>query len=270
MQLTEYTIGYLKEYISGENGSTPKLSGPKIIELFNSVGFNDIYTYGSGMPEGLSRNEFVLDRLKKCNNSKRLETVFETVFSKRHFLRDQTLELNVAVEKVNEILSVDGYLLSFQGENYSVCEKDGFSNIMNSEVHFEELQSKIKLELEKAEFMIWVAVAWFTDAELYNLLSKKRMEGLSVQVIINDDDINSNSGLNLGKDFFVMKIPKEGHFQNIMHHKFCVIDLKTVIHGSYNWTKKAQYNRETLEFKTGRKLAETFSKEFIKLRQNKT
>ena len=27
-----------------------------------------------------------------------------------------------------------------------------------------------------------------------------------------------------------------------MHHKFCVVDLKKVIHGSYNWTKKAQYN----------------------------
>ncbi len=177
--------------------------------------------------------------------------------------------MNAAVEKVNEILTVDGYVLSLQGEDYSVCEKDGFSNIINSEVHFEKLQSKLKIELEKAEFMIWVAVAWFTDAELYDLLFKKRMEGLSVQVIINDDEISSNSGLNLGKDFFVMKIPKEGHFQNIMYHKFCVIDLKTVIHGSYNWTKKAQYNHETLEFKTGRKLAEKFSKDFIKLRQNK-
>ena len=24
-----------------------------------------------------------------------------------------------------------------------------------------------------------------------------------------------------------------------MHHKFCVIDLQTTIHGSYNWSKKS-------------------------------
>ncbi len=91
MQLTEYTIRYLKEYISGDNDSTPYLSGPQIIDLFNSVGFND--TYGSGMPDGLSRNAFVLNRLKLCNNSKRLETIFEIVFSKRHFFTESIAQI---------------------------------------------------------------------------------------------------------------------------------------------------------------------------------
>ncbi|HYN79679.1 MAG TPA: phospholipase D-like domain-containing protein [Lamprocystis sp. (in: g-proteobacteria)] len=31
-----------------------------------------------------------------------------------------------------------------------------------------------------------------------------------------------------------------------MHHKFCVIDRATVIIGSYNWTKRAQANDESI------------------------
>jgi len=31
-----------------------------------------------------------------------------------------------------------------------------------------------------------------------------------------------------------------------MHNKFCVIDSKTVVTGSYNWTKKAQSNYENI------------------------
>ena len=33
---------------------------------------------------------------------------------------------------------------------------------------------------------------------------------------------------------------------NIMHNKFCVIDQNTIINGSYNWTKKAKNNYESI------------------------
>lgn len=31
-----------------------------------------------------------------------------------------------------------------------------------------------------------------------------------------------------------------------MHHKFCIIDQKIVITGSYNWTKQARNNEENI------------------------
>lgn len=31
-----------------------------------------------------------------------------------------------------------------------------------------------------------------------------------------------------------------------MHDKFCIIDFEYVMHGSYNWTKTANFNDETL------------------------
>lgn len=58
MRLSEYALGELKNFISGDCGFTPNLSGPKLIELFNSFGDND--EYYSGFP---SRNKYVFDKL---------------------------------------------------------------------------------------------------------------------------------------------------------------------------------------------------------------
>lgn len=55
-------------------------------------------------------------------------------------------------------------------------------------------------------------------------------------------------------------------FDNIVHHKLCVIDFETVIHGSYNCTRKVQYNRETLEVVNSREHAVKFADEFIALK----
>ena len=50
-----------------------------------------------------------------------------------------------------------------------------------------------------------------------------------------------------------------------MHHKFCIIDLDKVVHGSFNWSKKAEYNKETVEVVKSRKSAEDFAEQFKKL-----
>ena len=51
-----------------------------------------------------------------------------------------------------------------------------------------------------------------------------------------------------------------------MHHKFCIIDLEKVIHGSFNWSKKAEYNRESVEVVKRRNSAEEFAEQFKKIR----
>lgn len=264
MKLTEYTLSFLKEYVSGDNGLTPRLTGPKILEVFNTVGFKDIYT--NGMPDNLSRNQYVLDRLKKINNSKNIKTVLEIIFSPRHFLLNESLDIKTAVERVNKIISTEGYHFIENNGQFVISSKDAYPEEKSSEVFFEELRQLLITEVSKAKYTIWVAVAWFTDKGLYDLLHKKRLEGLSVQVLILDNEINNKSGLNFGKDFYVLKVKKTGPYENIMHHKFCIVDLRTVIHGSYNWTNKAQYNKETLDVETNRENAEKFSDEFLKLK----
>lgn len=52
-----------------------------------------------------------------------------------------------------------------------------------------------------------------------------------------------------------------------MHDKFCVIDLHTVVHGTFNWKKAANYNKETISIDRNRTTAESFADEFMKLKK---
>jgi phosphatidylserine/phosphatidylglycerophosphate/cardiolipin synthase-like enzyme len=97
--------------------------------------------------------------------------------------------------------------------------------------------------------------------ELFN----RKQEGINVRIVVLDDEINTKYGFEYEKYFEAKRVPKSGQYENIMHHKFCVIDLKTVIHGSYNWTTKANWNRETASVENSRELAEKYAAEFISL-----
>ena len=46
-----------------------------------------------------------------------------------------------------------------------------------------------------------------------------------------------------------------------------MIDLEKVIHGSYNWTNKAQYNNETISIIDNRLEAKKFAEQFLKIKQ---
>lgn len=96
-------------------------------------------------------------------------------------------------------------------------------------------------KLNEASSSIRVAMAWFTNDDLYQVLLQLLDKGIKVELIIIDDHINRNE---FGLDFNIF-ISKGGHFylsskEKNMHNKFCVIDTKMAITGSYNWTYYAE------------------------------
>lgn len=121
---------------------------------------------------------------------------------------------------------------------------------MITQAYFKNIQDEILKEINKAEKSIYVAVAWLTDKVIFTALCEKAKAEIHVELLLIDDAINNDYASfdhNLltdygGKVFFVSP-SKEGA---IMHHKFCIIDGKTVITGSYNWSKKAQQNDENV------------------------
>lgn len=265
MTLSDYTLNSIKEFFSGDNGLTPRLSGPKIITLFNAVGIKDMYNRAEGgMPGSASRNEYIFTTLKEINGTKQIVQILELLFDPRHFANDASLDRNNAVEKINPLIQQDGYRL----ENI-----DGIFKIIGSalpddivvEIHFEEIQDQIIQQLRTAKFSIWVAVAWFTDKTLMRELYNRKQEGLNVRLVVLDDEINRKYGFKYEEYFETKRVKPEGIYENIMHHKFCIIDLKTVIHGSYNWTNKARWNKETISIDTGHEIAEKFGREFVAL-----
>jgi phosphatidylserine/phosphatidylglycerophosphate/cardiolipin synthase-like enzyme len=139
---------------------------------------------------------------------------------------------------------------------------------MEISAHFSDIQTNISEEIKKAKYNIFVAVAWITDKSLWTILEKKAEEGVIVQVILVPDEINRNNNTD-----FIGFLKYGGQlYWDYHHHKFCVIDVKTVITGSYNWTYMAN-NRGKREniivLKQNTEIAEQFSDEFkILLRQS--
>lgn len=120
---------------------------------------------------------------------------------------------------------------------------------MTTKAFFQNIRQQLLEEITTAKQQIVVAVAWFTDKRLFNLLVEKSKEGLDVQLMIADDDINKQYGpdfLELRKVGGSLVLVSAPNPETLMHNKFCVIDGSTVITGSYNWSKKAASNHENI------------------------
>ena len=97
------------------------------------------------------------------------------------------------------------------------------------------------------------------------LLAKKK-QGVHVRLIISEESSNRPFYQQLSENFDLILIPHHGWDDwNRMHDKFCIIDFEYVMHGSYNWTKAANYNDETLATALDRDFVKKFSDEFIRL-----
>lgn len=166
-------------------------------------------------------------------------------------------------ESENKLLQKCNEIVERLKQEYNIINEKQVSR----DAHFDNIQQQIIDHIELARFTVWIAVAWFTDKKIFQHLVKKSQQGINVQLIIVDDTINQKCGLNYEQYFETYRISKHGEYENIMHNKFCIIDLETVLHGSYNWTNKAQYNYETIIIEKDCIFAEKFSEEFIRLKQ---
>lgn len=134
----------------------------------------------------------------------------------------------------------------------------------------DNLQKVILKHLDTAEKSILVAVAWFTDVKLFAKLLEKAEAGVSVNLIITKHEFNTQSRNNYTElKSFGGFFAELGDDNNLMHHKFCVIDHSTVLTGSFNWTKRANTgNSETLMvIENDLPQAAAFSSEFEALKK---
>ena len=132
-----------------------------------------------------------------------------------------------------------------------------------------EIKPKL-VELEdNAKYTIWVAVAWFSDRDIFQELLAKKKQGISIRIITSNEKSNMTLMSELESNFEVVKVPLKGaYLSNRLHDKFCIIDFEFVMHGSYNWSKAAQYNDETLATALDRDFVKKFADEFMRLYNN--
>lgn len=117
----------------------------------------------------------------------------------------------------------------------------------NTEVIFDNIEQRILEEIKNAHYAIFVSVAWFTNKKLFQALLEKAKDNCYISIIIQLDDINSQCGI----DYSQIQVGRSECFMiskdsELLHDKFCVIDFRKVITGSYNWTYKASHNSENV------------------------
>ena len=114
---------------------------------------------------------------------------------------------------------------------------------MSSQAYFSNIRSEILSLLAHAEEEVLIAMAWFTNRKLLHATIQCLRRGVKVKLILLDDIINH---CDFGADFnlFIHESGSEFYLYppslKFMHHKFCVIDGKILITGSYNWTNYAE------------------------------
>ncbi|WP_165876178.1 phospholipase D-like domain-containing protein [Mariniflexile fucanivorans] len=127
----------------------------------------------------------------------------------------------------------------------------------------------IKHLSETKERML-IAVAWFTNQNISNALI--RLKDVNIDIIVDDNKVNresiaiKNLQNNTIQISFIKDLQKNYYS---MHNKFCVIDNKTVLTGSYNWSKNANTNDENLAFISDKDIATSYNMEFSKIKNKK-
>ena len=136
----------------------------------------------------------------------------------------------------------------------------------NVECFFEKIAEEVVKNIISAKKSIKIAVAWFTNFDIFRVI-KHKLENSNVEItLVTNNDLINNGGycLNLnelidaGLKMYLYEYP------DMLHHKFCIIDEKLVMTGSYNWTFFSEaVNRENmLVIKDDDKVIDSFVNEF--------
>ncbi|WP_281336851.1 phospholipase D-like domain-containing protein [Flavobacterium eburneipallidum] len=142
---------------------------------------------------------------------------------------------------------------------------------MKSQAYFEKIHKQIEIRLKESHTSIRIAVAWFTDTKLFNVLCEKAKEGIQVELLMANHEINLDSNINyrelINNGGQLFWIGKDTAYAPLMHNKFCIIDNTVLIFGSYNWTQKAKTNHESITvIEEDYNLILDFNQEFDKIK----
>jgi len=258
MKLTDFALKQVAELVKDE------LNGSKWVDFFNSFGARDIYDdlglpdIGKNNQQRPSKKEYIFKRFSDFNNTHKLQEEILRIVS----FREELCKL------INDIIIPEKYKIELvDGQYIMMGDVHETNHTIETEAHFQDIQSKILSELSKARVSIIVAVAWFTNQTLADKLIEKNNEGLDIRVLLYNDYINRNHHANFSSITVKMMNAIRG---GKMHDKFCVIDNQVVVTGSYNWSTSAEFrNDENIAILRDNQRASDFSVEFRRLWANK-
>ncbi|NDA63765.1 MAG: hypothetical protein EBX50_17300, partial [Chitinophagia bacterium] len=101
-------------------------------------------------------------------------------------------------------------------------------------------------ELKRAEASLDLCVFTISDDELTRTIAEAHHNGVKVRILTdNDKSLDAGSDIDqLADEGIEIRVDQT---ENHMHHKFMIRDKKSLLTGSYNWTRSAErFNQENV------------------------
>ena len=167
---------------------------------------------------------------------------------------------------------------------FMLCTISASANISQNEQFYllphegYEALEDITKQIEKAKQTIHISIYSFTHKKIAKKLKNAAKRGVKITIIFDQKSAKSQQGKSMlpylakYKNITVYKLKgkraKSKRYHGIMHMKMAVIDHKTVIFGSANWTYSAfSNNYELLYITKNYAIAKKFERYFKILKQ---
>lgn len=105
-----------------------------------------------------------------------------------------------------------------------------------------EIKQRIISEIQKANQNIFLAMAWFTDRDIANEIINAKRRNINVDIILSSNAQNETVKQLFREAHVSIHAFETGDERGMMHHKFCLIDNRISINGSYNYSYNASNN----------------------------
>ncbi|KAI7871991.1 uncharacterized protein EV154DRAFT_473961 [Mucor mucedo] len=131
----------------------------------------------------------------------------------------------------------------------------------------EDSYSVFHAALASAKSTLYVCVFSLTDNDTADVLIDAFNRGVDVKIITDNDQMDTRKGADVIRLNEQYGIPfKKDNSDQFMHNKFAVIDNKTVITGSFNWSAGARFkNRENIIVTNIPSVVHSYAQEFQEL-----
>ena len=105
-----------------------------------------------------------------------------------------------------------------------------------------DIKQRILTEINNANQCIYLAMAWFTDRDIASAIIEAKKRIANIDIILSSNVQNETVKLMFKGAGISVHAFETGDTRGIMHHKFCLIDSKISINGSYNYSYNASNN----------------------------
>lgn len=126
----------------------------------------------------------------------------------------------------------------------------------------EECLKAIVDQIRQAKQQLKVCVFTISDDRIAKELLMAHHRGVDLRVIT-DNDKSLDEGSDIGELAAAGISVRMDTTSNHMHHKFLIADQRSILTGSYNWTRSAaRFNHENLVLSNDLKAVQLFSRQF--------